>query len=66
MVELALHLASGPGPQSTDAPRARGDEPQANESRCRVSLSAASHDGEGGTLTKLHQLFARLRATLKL
>ena len=47
MVELALHLASGPGPQSTDAPRARGDEPQANESRCRVSLSAASHDGEG-------------------
>jgi hypothetical protein len=25
VVELALHLASGPGPQSTDARRARGE-----------------------------------------
>lgn len=31
MVVLALHLAFGLGPQSTDAPRARGDEPSANE-----------------------------------
>ena len=40
---LALHGDFGPGPHSTDAPRARGDEAQANGIRCRVSLSVVAH-----------------------
>jgi hypothetical protein len=63
---LALRSSSGPGPQYTDAPSARGEEAfRANGVRCGVSFPVFSGNARGGTMSKLNQLLARLRATLK-
>ena len=66
MLVLALHPGSGPSPQTTDAPRARGEEFWANGSMRGQRFLLLPGRSRGGTMAKLNQLIARLRATLKL
>jgi hypothetical protein len=63
---LALYLAFGPGPQPTDAPH-RARRRALGERRLDAGSVFYSLPGmvRGGTMTKLNQLLARLRAMLK-